>query len=572
MLNGLWTDVKQAFGMSTPDGVGRTGDTWPVAYRGASLQQQETYAWRPPFTSGESSTLYDRFLAGIRARDLVRNDPHAAAIVMRIVDMLAGACIRLSPRPDARALGLDPTNAADRKTMQDLKRALKSEWNAYANNPLKHNDAQRRMTHNGQMRLAARTMATLNEMTAYLDWRTDNGRYATCLRMVDPDRLSNPMGQPDTIGLRGGIEYTSSGEPIAYHVRNGHPADWFRFAQILQWTRIERSTAWGRPVFIHGFEADREDTSRAITPFASLMTRLRMISKFADTELASATVNALFAAFVYSNMPVADATAAFTPQGMAFVDKRRDYYSKNPASLNGVRIPVMEIGDEVKINASPRQTAAFPVFQTAFLQSVAAARGLSYEQVAMDWSRTNYSSARAALNEVWRHTQTLFAILVEQVKTPIYFAVVEEAFDRGYITPPKGAPDFWDAPGAYLGAHWIGPGRGYVDPVKEAEAASTRMGSRTSTLERECAEQGMDWEDVLDQSALEEEELEARGLSRIVAAPGTIADDPSDEAGKTEAMARDLDALKADHAGLNNAVAALTGDLAEQKSSMRGKP
>src|ERR1700722_19050226 len=91
------------------------GPTSHVAYRGASLQSQETYAWRPPFTSGESSTLYDRYLAGMRARDLVRTDPHATAIVMRLVDMLVGACIRLSPQPDARALGLDPTNPADAK-------------------------------------------------------------------------------------------------------------------------------------------------------------------------------------------------------------------------------------------------------------------------------------------------------------------------------------------------------------------------------------------------------------------------------------------------------------------------
>jgi lambda family phage portal protein len=506
------------------------GQTDRSAYRGASLQSQETYAWRPPFTSGESSTLYDRYLAGMRARDLVRNDPHAAAIVMRLVDMLVGACIRLSPQPDARALGLDPTNEADAKVIQELKRSLKSEWNAYANNPMRHCDAQRRMSHNGQMRLAARTYVTLNETTGYMSWKPEStGRYATCFRLVDPDRLCNPMGQPDTLKLRGGIEFDSDGVPLAYQVRNGHPADWFRFAQILQWTRIPRATSWGRPVFIHGFEPEREDQSRAITPFAALMPRLRMISKFADTELASATVNALFAAFVYSNLPVQDATSAFTPQSMTFADKRTNYYSENPAYLNGVRIPVMAIGDEVKINASPRQTQAFEGFQTAFLRSVASARGLSYEQVSMDWSKTNYSSARAALNEVWRHIQTLSAILIEQVQTPIYFAVMEEAFDRGYIKPPAGAPDFMEMPAAYLGARWIGPGRGYVDPVKEAEGSAIRIGNLTSTQEIECAQQGLDWEEVLDQAALEKIEIEARGLVRAEAAPGAIVPDPTDQ-------------------------------------------
>src|SRR6185437_2816548 len=129
------------------------------------------------------------------------------------------------------------------------------------------------------------------------------------------------------------------------------------------WTTIPRTTEWGRPVFIHAMEPDREDQSRAITPFAALMTRLRMINKFADAELASATVNALFAAFVHSNLPIADATQAFAPAATTFADKRAHYWGQNPARLNGVRIPVLPIGDEIKINASPRQTSAFPHFQ-----------------------------------------------------------------------------------------------------------------------------------------------------------------------------------------------------------------
>ena len=512
----------------------RSNRTYPTAYRGASLSHQETYAWRPPITSGDSATLWERQLSSSRVDDLVRNDPHAVAGVNRLVDMLVGAGLRLSPTPNARALGLDPSRPADRAKIKDLADALKTEFDLFSNDPRRFNDAQRRLSLNGQFRLMVRTMSRRGESTAFLTWRRDpNARYATCLRTVDPDRLSNPMGQADTITLRGGIEFDEHGGPLAYHVRNGHPADYFRFAQLLQWERIPRVTKWGRPVFIHAFEPDREDQSRAITPFASLMTRLRMIGKFADTELASATVNALFAAFVTSNLPVDQVNQAFTPVSKTYADTRMATYEKDWPTLNGVRIPVLPVGDEIKLNASPRQTTAFPAFQTAFLQSIASALGISYEQLSMDWSKTNYSSARAALNEVWRHIQTLFAIFVEQVVTPIYYAQVEEAFDSGYINAPKGSPDFWDAPAAYLNARWIGPARGYVDPTKEAEAAGVRMGNFTSTLEKEAADAGMDWEENLDQIALEEEALKARGLTRIIAAPGRIANDPNDADGNT---------------------------------------
>lgn len=508
----------------------RLNQTYPTAYRGATLQRQELYAWRPPFTSGESSTLYDRFLAGVRADDLARNDPHANAGITRLVDMLVGPGLRVAPRPMARALGLDTSKAADRAIIKDLAQALKSEWHLFAHDPRHFNDAQRRFGLNTQLRLMSRTWQRRGEATAFLKWRPDdNARYATCIRVVDPDRLCNPYGQPDGPRLRGGVEYTADGEPVAYWLRNAHPADWFKYAEILKWTKIARQTVDGRPIFIHGMEPDREDQSRAMTPFASLMSRLHMIGKFADTELANATINALFAAFVKSDMPIADAAASFSPAGMTWADKREAFYQRNPAFLNGVRIPFLPPGDEIKINSSPRQTTAFPHFQTAFLQSIAASLGISYEQLSMDWSKVNYSSARAALNEVWRHIQSKFAVFVEQIVSPIYYAVMEEAFDRGYVKVPPGCPDFWEMPAAYLSARWIGPGRGYVDPVKEVQGATMRMSSLVSTLEDECAESGKDWEDVLDQAAAEEDEIKARGFVRVISSTGRMAVDPTDD-------------------------------------------
>ncbi len=506
-------------------------DNYPTAYRGATLRSQETYAWRPPFTSGESETIYERTLANARARDLVRNDPHALAGTNVLVDMLVGAGLQWAPSPGAYALGLDPRKDADRDILRDLARALKSEWQLFAGDPRKFNDAQRRLTLNGQLRLMARTFVTLDETTAFLTWKKSPGaRYSTCLRVIDPDRLSNPMGQADTLTQRAGVEYDDDGVPLAYHVRNGHPADWFRYAQMLQWQRIPARTAWGRPVFIHAFEPTREDQSRAITALAASMVRHRMVGKHADIVMANETVNALFAAFVYSNLPISEMNAAFTPGATTWMDKRFDYLAKNPVHLNGVRIPVMPPGDEVKINSSPRQGVQFKQFQTAFLQSLAAARGISYEQMSMDWSGVNYSSARAALNEVWRGVQRRLAQFVDQAVMPVLYAVIEEAFDRGYIKAPAGAPDFWDAPGAYLAGRWIGPARGYVDPEKEAQAAGVRMGNFTSTLQKECADQGVDWEDNLFQIADEEDAIESFGLTRQLSAQGRIEPDASDAA------------------------------------------
>jgi lambda family phage portal protein len=485
-------------------------------------------AWRPFGASADSAILPNRDLSIARVRDLVRNDPHAVAGVAKLVDMLIGAGLRSSSKPDMRALGLSPSKKKDAKIARDLGEAMEAEWRTFANDPLRRCDAQRRLSMNGMFRLLCRTWVINGETTASLGWKS-RGRYSTCVRAIDPDRLSQPNGAATTATMRAGVEFDDDGEPIAYHVRNGHPSDWYDIRpNALTWTRIPRSTSWGRPVFIHGFEPDREDQARAITPFAALMQRMRMIGKFADTELASAMVNALFAAFVKSSLPVDAVNQAFTPQSTTFADGRLAYYEKNPAMLNGVRIPVMPVGDEIQINNATRSTVSFPKFQSAFLQSIASALGVSYEQLSMDWSMVNYSSARAALNEVWRHIMTIFSAFTEQVADPIRLAVIEEAFERGYIAVPKGLPDFWDVPGAYLRGRWIGPGRGYVDPVKEAQGAGLRMGNMTATLETECADQGGDLEETLDQIAREEAMLKERGLTRTLSAGSGLLPDPSD--------------------------------------------
>lgn len=506
-------------------GYGRPSEP---AYRSGSRMSQEMATWRPFGASADAAVLPNRDLTAARVDDLIRNDPHAVSGVASLVDMLIGAGLRRSSKPDMRALGLNPKDEKDRATARVLAESIETEWRTFAEDPLRRCDAQRRLSMNGIFRLLCRTSVIRGEATAVMGFKP-RGRYATCVRVIDPDRLTNPNGYPDCAKMRGGIEFTDDGEPIAYHVRNSHPGDFYsNYPNGLSWTRISRSTPTGRPVFIHGFEPDRADQARAISPFAALMQRMRMIGKFADTELASAMVNALFAAFVKSNLPVDAVNQAFTPQSATFADKRMDHWEKNPAMLNGVRIPVMPVGDEIEINGSTRETSSFPDFQAAFLQSIAAALGISYEQISADWSKVNYSSARAALNEVWRHIQTVCSAFYEQVVDPIYFAVMEEAFDRGYVAMPAGAPDFWDVPGAYLKGRWIGPGRGYVDPVKEAQGASLRMGSMISTLEAECADQGRDLEETLDQIAREEEMLSERKLTRVLSAGGSVVVDPSD--------------------------------------------
>ncbi len=511
------------------DGLGYGVGMLDAPFRAGGFGTQDTAEWFPSFGSADSTVLGSRDLAVNRIRDVVRNDPTARSAVERLVDLLVGSGLRLSSKPDGDALGLlQDDGRVDAKATRKLGKQIEREWRRFAEDPRKTADANRRLSMNGLWRLFVRTWVISGECTYLLTWKPGDQPYSTCVMPIDPDRVSNPSQRGETALVRGGVEMAKDGTPVAYHVREAHAADYWSGGQSFVWTRVPRATTWGRPVFVHGFEPDREGQTRAITPFASLVSRLRMIGKHADHELAAAAANALNVAFVESDLP-ADEVQQRLAQGGSVADRKSyagwvmNWFERSPAKVGGVRIPVMPPGTTVKMNNAPRQTTSFPAFQTAFLHSIAASLNISYEQLTMDWSRVNYSSARAALNEVWRSVQRMASAFVEQVVQPVFHAVIEEAFDKGFIIHPHAndngampldAPDFWDAPGAYLRARWIGPFRGSVDPLKEAEAAGMRMELMVSTLEIECAAMGHDYLDILDQAAVEQDEIAARGLSR----------------------------------------------------------
>ena len=113
---------------------------------------------------------------------------------------------------------------------------------------------------------------------------------------------------------------------------------------------------------------------------------------------------------------------------------------------------------------------------------------------------------RAALLEAWRYFHGRRRWLTTTWLRPIYELWLEEAVNAGVID----APGFYANRYAYTRCRFVFGGKGWVDPVKEVQAAKLRLEIGVSTLEQECAEQGLDWEEVLHQQRLEAECRRAR--------------------------------------------------------------
>jgi hypothetical protein len=169
------------------------------------------------------------------------------------------------------------------------------------------------------------------------------------------------------------------------------------------------------------------------------------------------------------------------------------------------------LGDKLHGFTPARPSVAYEPFVTTAFRYIGAGLNMPYELLLKDFSKTNYSSARAALLEAWRFFTGRRNWLGRTFYQPAYELWFEEMVDAGKIE----APGFYDNRTAWTRARWIGPGRGWIDPLKEAQASELRMDIMVSTLEDECAEQGKDWEEVLEQRAIEEARKKKLGLDQI---------------------------------------------------------
>jgi lambda family phage portal protein len=490
------------------------------AYDAANLFGQEMGDWNPWLRSADGEINNDRDRMVARSRDVVRNDGWASGGITRIVDSAVGSQFRLVAKPDYRALALMGGSRFDATWADEFGRAAEAEWRMWANDAGKHCDAARQLTMTQMFWLALRHKLVDGDAIAPLLWLPERvyaggARYATAVQMVDPDRLSNPYRQMDTGFLRGGCQLDGLGVTVGYHIRQAHEGDTYQAQESQRWDYFERETPWGRPVVVHDFEPERRTQHRGTSILTSVLGAMRMLSRYDQAELQQALLQTIFATFIQSPLDPADMQNILNEDDAlsAYQQVRKDHHATNPLSLNGVRLPTLAPGEEVKSVTATRPNSGFEAFQGAVLRRFAAATGQSAEQLSWDYSKTNYSSARAAMLEAWKTLKRRRDNFAIGFANPIYGAWLEEAIALGRVPLPRNAPAFAEMRTAYMACRWIGPARGWVDPVAERQGAVLGMEAGFGTLEDECAEQGRDYEEVLDQRQLEVAMMKRRGLA-----------------------------------------------------------
>jgi lambda family phage portal protein len=516
------------------------------AYTAASRSHPDMRAWTPRLGSPDADMLRDQPAIASRSRDLIRNHGVASGALQTLSDNILGTGLWLAPKPDFVRLGKTEAWA---NAWSELTSSL---WKEYADTT--HCDAGRSLTLDGLATLAFRGAFYNGDAIALPIWMPDQfSPLSTRIQVIESDRLSNPMNQPDRPNLRGGVECDEYGAPIKYWIQRTHPGDQLiqysgaDFGRSMEWEGVPAFTPWGRRRVIHLHDKERAGQTRAVPALASVLRQFKVLGDYQSAELKAAVVNAMVALVTESTMSQEQIFELFSsaPEMLEEYTDSMNANKRSAVDYTAGGIVPLQMGEKLSSFTPARPSAQYDAFTTSVFRHIATGLNIPYELLMKDFSKTNYSSARASLLEAFRFFTGRRNWMSLYFYQPIYELFLEEKIDRGEIE----APDFYKMRAAYSAAKWYGPGRGWVDPVKEGQAAVLRMQNHLSTLEEECAEQGKDWQQVLRQSAREKQAKQTLGLDTVGVSPSrkpTIANTAPDEGDDSESQNQNTNGAEPD--------------------------
>jgi len=462
-------------------------------YRAASSERLKAY-WQPGGGSADFDILSDLPATRERARDLVRNDPHAAGLADSIGYNVVGTGIRPQSRPDIEALGMSEEQG---KAFSKIAERIWRRWTPAADYQLKIDFDEiellvmRQILENGEVLVIPRY-----EESAYRP-------YLLSLEVIEADRLATPPNKNFQSSVRDGVEYNEKGQVIGYYIKKTHPGDYgFGTRPVDDYVRIPAWNDLGRRNVLHLFPYRRPGQSRGMPFFAPAMDLFKHLADYIEGELVAMKVASYFAVFITTENPYDAAQGRYS---------RTDGTGTSYKQIEGLEQGAVEYlapGQKIEFPKHDRPGLNFEPFVERVLRGIGASLGLPYEMLTKDFSKTNYSSARAALIEAVKFFGFWQAWLGKRLCQPVWESLMEEAWIRDELP----ARDFLEWKPEFCRARWIAPGRPWVDPLKEAQASREGMAINVTTLADECAAQGADWEEVLEQRARENAKMKELGL------------------------------------------------------------
>ena len=319
--------------------------------------------------------------------------------------------------------------------------------------------------------------------------------YGLRLQLIESDRVCTPQigvnvgnspyvsygrNQENGNEIYSGIEINKDGKAIAYWICNQYPnAKSVGEYKKLEWFRVPSfGENTGLPNIMHMFDGERAEQRRGVPILAPVIETLKQLSRYTDAELMAAVISGMYTVFIKTE----------TPTDMPFGEAMPDQYepvehNENEYELGNGAINVLGTNESIQIADPKRPATAFNGFINALCKQIGSALEIPQELLLKEFN-ASYSASRAALLEAWKMFRMRRETLARAFCQPVYEMFLTEAVASGRVK----AKGFFQDPiirKAWCGADWNGPAPGMIDPIKEVNAAKTRVENGFSTREEE---------------------------------------------------------------------------------------
>ena len=298
------------------------------------------------------------------------------------------------------------------------------------------------------------------------------------LQALEVDELDTNVTNPKHKGNRvvGGIEYDQYNRAAGYWIRQ-YAIDGFE-------TRDPMYVPEKDMIFL--FTKRRPSQIREMSDLAPTISRIRDANEFMTAVSVKQRIEACLSVFIKRETPPVGGI------GRASMTKepRVSYDGK---MLTPGMIKELNAGDDIQtVNPNGQATDAAQYIKLQ-QRLIGAGQGLSYEATSRDMSQSNYSSARQGIIE----DEQTYIEDMELIKEGFLDEVYESFVISGVLCGLFIIPHFWEHKEEYLRHEWVAAPKRWIDPLKETNAMRTALQTGQKTFQQACAENGLDWKDVI---------------------------------------------------------------------------
>lgn len=337
------------------------------------------------------------------------------------------------------------------------------------------------------------------------------------LKLIEADQCTTPDLDPTDENAVDGLRFDDYGNPIEYHFLKHHPGDDRGLAGgYLEYDRVPAEFV------IHLFAADRPGQHRGIPEIMAALPLGSQLRRFVLATIAAAELCADHAGVLH------------TTSSALSDDEIADLEPLDPIDIEKRSLMTLPKGWTMSQLRSEHPATTFGMFKKEIISEMGCGVDMPRNIVACDSSDYNYASGRLDHQKWHKSLDVTQSELESDCLDPVYTAWLDEAsLIEGYLPPSEQLGGLYGTT-----ATWMWPGREHVDPTKEATAQQTRLLSMTTTLADECAREGKDWEQTLQQRARELKLMRKLGLAPLQdpSQPNRDSDDEEEEDDDVEAF------------------------------------